>query len=173
MIWTWKLPNRIDLAPISVLKALTIGPLPWPPCRLSGRRVILLRVEVRFAILADAANKAENGKLNLLGTFDRISAKEFPATHLGAKLVVRLAMSSSETGKEHDIAFVLIDEDGKELAASRGKMKIKQVKAVLDSHVDLIVDFPVMPFPKPGNYRIDILVNDEQRADVKITMEQI
>ncbi|MCH8275057.1 MAG: hypothetical protein IH851_09725, partial [Armatimonadetes bacterium] len=114
----------------------------------------------------------ENGKLNLLGAFDRISIKEFPAAHLGAKVVVRLSCAATEAGKEHDIAFILLDEDGRELAATRGTLRFQPVRAALDAHLDLIVDFPVMPFPKAGRYRVDILVNNEQKMGVPITVEQ-
>ena len=60
-----------------------------------------------FAI-CDAATDSQ-GKLNILGAFDTIFAKELPARHPLCTIVVRVRFSREEEG-EHKIFIDLIDD---------------------------------------------------------------
>jgi hypothetical protein len=129
---------------------------------------ILDEVNIQFALLADAANKAENGKLNLLGVFDRILVADFPSAHAGAVLVARLSFTQLEIGKEFELNFVFVEEDGQGLAAVKGNLKLTGGQAGMNQHTDLIVPFPVMPLPQPGNYRFSVVLNGEDKAGVPL-----
>ena len=129
-------------------------------------------MKVQFALLADAANKTDSGKLNLLGVFDRINARQFPALHPSGTLVMRLVFSTLETGKEHGIRIVLVDEDGKELMAQEGKLNLGPRKGP-DAYADMIVPLMPMPFPTAGNYQLRILVDESDLFSVSLLLQTI
>jgi hypothetical protein len=47
-------------------------------------------MQVPLALLADHANVSAEGKLNLMGAFDVINARRFPAVHAQMHLVFRI-----------------------------------------------------------------------------------
>ena len=50
-------------------------------------------MDVTLALLADAANVSQDGKLNILGIFNGLGAAAFPATHPSMHLVLRFEAS--------------------------------------------------------------------------------
>jgi hypothetical protein len=69
------------------------------------------RMEVKLALLADAVNESREGKLNITGEFDVISAVSAPVRWPVMSFVVRVECSISE-GSRHTARFGLFDEDG-------------------------------------------------------------
>ena len=57
-----------------------------------------MKVEV-FA-LCDAATESQ-GKLNLLGTFDRLVAKQLPVVHPACAVAIRLRFDTMEVAAHH------------------------------------------------------------------------
>src|SRR5437870_3980178 len=72
-------------------------------------------MEVTLGVLADAANRADNGKLNMLGVFQTLYAYEVPARHPQMCLVLVFKDSPGEKGTTQRIKVVLMDEDGTQL----------------------------------------------------------
>ncbi len=68
-------------------------------------------MNVAFALLADAANVSREGKLNILGAFDRIYGSKFPLTWPRMMLVMRFVVSAAEYGTEKSIEIVTLDAD--------------------------------------------------------------
>src|SRR3989304_4884763 len=81
-------------------------------------------MEVAFALLADAANVSREGKLNVLGAFDRIYGSKFPLTWPRMVLVTRFIASAAEFGAEKSLEIVTLDADGKRLGGATGKMRV-------------------------------------------------
>lgn len=72
-----------------------------------------MNVEV-FALCDSATNN--QGKLNILGTFDTIMTKQVPLLYPHCALALRLRFNRIEQG-EHRLKVQLVDEDGKPLIA--------------------------------------------------------
>src|SRR5690349_5892757 len=70
-------------------------------------------MEIEIFTLADFAQD-NNSKLTVVGTFDSIHSKQFPAVHAACSLACRLRFSAKETG-DHDFKIRLINVDGKEM----------------------------------------------------------
>ena len=129
-------------------------------------------MEVAFALLADAANVSREGKLNILGAFDRVYGTKFPLTWPRMVLVTRFVASPAEFGAEKALEIVTLDADGKRLGAATGKMQVPTPKgsgrALKINHV-----LPMtVTFPGPGEYSIEILVNGEPKATVPLEVVQ-
>jgi hypothetical protein len=67
-------------------------------------------MEVEAFILCDCATD-QQGKLNILGAFDRLYARKIPAVHPACAVAVRLRFSKIEEG-DHTIRINFIDADG-------------------------------------------------------------
>jgi hypothetical protein len=128
-------------------------------------------MDVAFALLADAANVSREGKLNILGAFDRIHGSKFPLTWPRMVLVTRFVASAAEYGQEKALEIVTLDADGKRLGGATGKMRIPQGQAGRQLKINHVLPMTVT-FPAPGTYSVEILVNGEPKAAVPLDVAQ-
>ena len=128
-------------------------------------------MDVAFALLADAANVSREGKLNVLGVFDRIHGSQFPLTWPRMVLVTRFVASAAEFGAEKTIEIVTLDADGKQLGRATGKMTIGSAQAGRQLKINHILPM-AMTFPAAGEYSIEVLVNGEPKATVPLEVVQ-
>ena len=128
-------------------------------------------MEVAFALLADAANISREGKLNILGAFDRIYGTKFPLQWPRMVLVTRFEASAAEYGSEKSLEIVTLDADGKRLGSASGKMKIGTGQSGRQIKINHVLPMG-MTFPAPGQYSIEILVNGEPKATVPLDVVQ-
>ncbi len=128
-------------------------------------------MDVAFALLADAANISREGKLNILGAFDRIYGSKFPLTWPRMVLVTRFEASAAEYGSEKSLEIVTLDADGKRLGSASGKMKIGTGQSGRQIKINHVLPMG-MTFPAPGQYSIEILVNGEPKAAVPLEVVQ-
>ena len=128
-------------------------------------------MHVAFALLADAANVSREGKLNVLGAFDRIYGSKFPMTWSRATLVTRFVASAAEYGTEKNIEIITLDADGKRLGGATGKMQVPANKSGRQLKINHLLPLSIT-FPGPGEYSIEILVNGEPKASVALEVVQ-
>jgi hypothetical protein len=128
-------------------------------------------MEVAFALLADGANISREGKLNVLGAFDRIHGGSFPLTWPRMVLVTRFLASPAEFGTEKSIEIVTLDADGKRLGGASGKMKVPNRPSGRQLKINHVLPMS-MTFPAPGEYSVEILVNGEPKATVPLEVLQ-
>ena len=124
-------------------------------------------MDVAFALLADAANISQEGKLNILGAFDRIYGSKFPLTWPRMMLVMRFVASAAEFGTEKSIEIVTLDADGKKLGTLSGKVTIGAAQSGRQMKINHVLPM-TLTFPGPGEYSIEILVNGEPKAAVPL-----
>ena len=122
-------------------------------------------------MLADAANVSREGKLNILGAFDRIYGVKFPLRWPRMVLVTRFEASAAEFGSEKSLEIVTMDADGKQLGKASGKMKIGEGRTGRQIKINHVLPMG-MTFPAPGEYSIEILVNGEPKATVPLEVVQ-
>ncbi len=124
-------------------------------------------MDVAFALLADAANISREGKLNILGAFDRIYGSKFPLTWPRMMLVTRFVVSAAEFGTEKSIDIITLDADGKKLGSASGKMTVPAGQAGRQLKINHVLPM-TLTFPAPGQYSIEILINGEPKAAVPL-----
>jgi hypothetical protein len=128
-------------------------------------------MDIAFALLADAANVSREGKLNILGAFDRLHGAKFPLTWPRMVLVTRFVASAAEYGQEKALEIITMDADGKRLGGANGKMKVPQGQSGRQLKINHVLPMAVT-FPSPGQYSIEILVNGEPKATVPLEVVQ-
>lgn len=126
-------------------------------------------MDARHAFFCDAATSDSSGKLNVLGIFDNIKAKAFPATHPEMSLVLTLRGHRSEIGS-HALKINLVDADGKEiLPPIEGKFVLHP--EALDAN--LILHIQNLILPAPGTFSADITVDNHFLQSVALTVRAI
>ena len=80
-----------------------------------------------MALVADEANISQEGKLNVLGAFDRIAAPKFPTIHPKMVFVFRVEAGYGDGGVSVPVRVRLIDDDGGVLFDAGGEMRAPKV----------------------------------------------
>lgn len=129
-------------------------------------------MDVTLAVLADAANITEDGKLNLLGVFNEISAEDFPCRHPQMYCVVMFEAGPAEFNKKKVVEIAIVRPDGEVL----GKLEADDVTVPKPagkrtrSYVRMILNLQNVPFPEPGDYELSVLVGGEQKRSIPLTV---
>lgn len=124
-----------------------------------------------FALLADAATVDGAGKLNVLGVFDRIRAREFPARHGRIALVLRLSAGETDAG-QHRAEIRLRDPEDQDLVRLDGNLQVGAGPPGQDTHIPHVLNLDGLTFPQPGSYRFEIRVDDAIVATLPLILEE-
>ena len=129
-------------------------------------------MEVDLAVLADAANTTESGKINILGIFDRFTlGPEFPASSPTFSIVVRIVGHPSETGT-HQLLLQLADADGREIAKFGGEFTAERKKTTAKPFRVPVILGAQVNFPHPGEYSVDVLVDERWETSIRLEVRK-
>ncbi len=130
--------------------------------------------EIDYAFLADAAETVPGQKFHVLGGgVSRLGGRAFPLRHPHLALVVGLLVTAPETDRQHDIQFVLLDPDGKEVAEATGSLVAHGTGDGRDATLTFSIDLWNLTFPAPGDYSFRILVNGSERKRLPLTVSLV
>jgi hypothetical protein len=128
-------------------------------------------MNIQVAVLCDAATD-ENGKLNLLGTFDTIYAPQLPAAHPQCSVAVRITFNQDDEG-EHQLRLNFVDADGRSIMRDFPAIPF-QIVLPENMHFlsrNFIVNIHQMKFENAGPYSIDIIVDNESRTNIPLLVK--
>ena len=122
--------------------------------------------------LCYAARPGLQGELNILGATDMIIVPQFPIA-ISCHIVGKLRFQKIEEGLK-EIKFSIIDSDGKELqpAPPPQQIHIQIPSGASTASTSIVVGFPTLQIPKPGEYEIGLAVNGRQEMTVPIFVRQ-
>jgi hypothetical protein len=124
-------------------------------------------MEIDLAVIADAANVSQEGKLNVLGVFDTISAREFPFRHAAMVFVVRMTADFTEQGT-CKLEVRLMDADGGQVFKAEGPMEVSGGAPGRPAKPHVIIGLSGISFGKPGDYSFEILVDGQHMKSVPL-----
>lgn len=130
-------------------------------------------MEVTLALLADAANVSTDGKLNIMGIFNALGGTTFPVVHPQMALVLRFEATRAEEGKTRQIELQLADGDGKKLFKIGAQLVIPQGAPGSPIRLNHILMLHGIQFPKPGDYVFNVLVGDDQKAEIDLKLVEV
>ena len=125
-------------------------------------------MEISLALLADAANASQEGKLNLLGIFNAIYARAFPSVHLSAQLVLSFEASNAEAGRSKKIEIEFRDADGNKRLSSAATFVVPKGHIGYPIKWNHLVQLPPLRFEKPGDYVFHVVVNGEEKRSIPL-----
>ena len=119
-----------------------------------------------YSVLCDDVRREDNGKFILLGLFETIGAREFPAAH-PTLFVVNGWIAGA--GKFSQYSRIL-DPSGHELARDRETLF---ELANLKSRHSVIARFNNIELPQPGEYAVEVLLNGDLKVRYPLVVEQV
>jgi hypothetical protein len=124
---------------------------------------------VAFALLADAANVAADGKLNILGVFDVLRAASLPALHPRVHLVAKLKAQAADAGT-HRLALQVTGPGGATLLGTEVQVEIGTLPpGVSEADIPLVQAFD-LPLERPGPHAVLLLVDGRVAAQLNVTV---
>lgn len=129
-------------------------------------------MKVEILALCDYARGESNGKLYIIGAFDRVFAAQEPVPHALCALAARIRFESLETGvKNLSVSFV--DSDGAKIMPGLSAQINVQIAAEEPSAtVNFVLIIPQINFPKFGEYSIDFAVDSRIEASIPIYVQR-
>ncbi len=127
-------------------------------------------MQVTLALLADYANVTAEGKLNILGIFDRITVQELPAVHTQMHLVLRLESAPAEQSRNHDVEIRLQDPEGRTVVDVRGDLAPHGVPGRAAA-TNQILTFNNVQLNTAGTHAFVVTVDGAIRAEVPLGVE--
>jgi hypothetical protein len=129
-------------------------------------------MELEIFTLADFAQD-NNSKLTIVGTFDAINSKQFPAVHAACSIACRLRFASKEAG-QHDFKIRLIDVAGKELIQPiEGNIGINETQSGQSATINIVINFNQLKFEKPGRYSFELYIDGEWKSGLGLSLNQV
>ena len=129
-------------------------------------------MDIQIAVLCDAATD-NNGKLNLLGTFDTIYTSQLPAVHPQCSIALRMTFGKVEEGP-HKVKLNFVDEDGKLVMPSIDiPLEVTVPEDTIFISRNFIVNIQQLKFEKPGLYSIDIAMDGRQEGSIPLLVKQM
>jgi hypothetical protein len=127
-------------------------------------------MNLQVAVLCDAATD-DNGKLNLLGSFDTIYAPQMPAIHPQCAVALRVTFQPGDEGTRK-LALAFINADGRPIM--QGIELPVPVALPDDAHFltrNFIVNIQQLKFDEPGLYSVDVRLDDESQASIPLLVK--
>lgn len=129
-------------------------------------------MDVTFAVLADYANVSREGKLNVMGIFDRVFARQLPSRFPPMQLVIRLEALPAELGREHAIRIQLSDPGGGALFDINGGFTPRGPEPGQPVSVNHVVGLTDLPLQQTGVHTIAIWIDGERKRDVALRVDE-
>lgn len=126
-------------------------------------------MDMKFGLLCDAANVTNEGKLNILGEFNRIWSTSPPVRWPLCWLVARFEAHITE-GTDHALEVDLINEDGRSLMEERpsGALKFQPTGPGRPLRAQVMMRMQDIQFPEFGDYEFHFLVDGTHVGSVPI-----
>ncbi|UCE98961.1 MAG: hypothetical protein JSV82_07205 [Planctomycetota bacterium] len=129
-------------------------------------------MNIEAFLLCDCATDSQ-GKLNVLGAFDSIYAKQVPVVYPACTIAARIRFSKIEEG-QHSIRINVIDEDGREVAPRlENKISVKAPDGVDSSVVNLILNLQRLKLEDYGEYRIDLAIDNRLEGSLPFSVRKV
>jgi hypothetical protein len=129
--------------------------------------------DIEYAFLADAADARPGQKFAVIGGgVSRLGGPRFPLRHPHLALVCGLLVTTPELGTEHELQFLLLRPDGKQLSTATAKIQANGPQDGKDSVLTFSLDLWNLSFPMAGDYTIRILIDGSERKRLPLIVEQ-
>lgn len=119
-------------------------------------------MKITLAAIADYASVSAGEKLNVMGVFDTIFARNFPAVHPMLYIAVRLQFGNEDRLKSFDVRMHLEDEDGHRSLENTAHGKIGDVPPGEAGSANIVMGVPGLSLRGPGRYSFVVMLEKEE-----------
>jgi hypothetical protein len=126
------------------------------------------KLKVILCKFCDYACRVDGSKGCIIGMFDTIGGSEYPLVHPTFYICVEFEFDPFHAGETASVKMRLIDEDGREMMGIDGEFPIPNSEAGRPATMFELFRVDGLSFPKPGNYRLDVLHEGEPIAEARL-----
>lgn len=127
-------------------------------------------MKIEIFTLCDAATIDSGGKLNILGSFDRLMAQQAPITHPQCTLAIKLRFERPDEGQKR-IRIGFVDSDGKPVMPSVDTVTQVQFQPGDSSATaSVVVNIQQLKLPSFAEYSVNLIVDDRHEASIPLTV---
>lgn len=130
-------------------------------------------MKIPVAFLADEANISQDGKLNVMGIFDRIAASAFPTVHPKMVFVFRIHAEFTDVGRTAAVQVRLVDEDGGVIFEANGEIVSPTVNPGEFSTANQVFSLVGVQFSQPGVYKFLVSVDELELHETPFMVVQV
>jgi hypothetical protein len=129
-------------------------------------------MKIEIFSLCDAATDNQ-GKLNILGTFDQIYAAKMPVVHPACAIAMRLRFDKMEEGI-HRVNLQLVNPDGIPVfRPMEGEVNPRMAEDVESVAVNLILNFQHIKFEEYADYQINLSIDNVGMAVLPLRVREM
>lgn len=116
---------------------------------------------LRLAAVCEAARERPDGRLDLVGVFNELSAPGFPAMQDRMTAVFLVEWEPDESGRL-PLRADMLDETGRKLLTIQGHTDVEaRTSDRSPPQTRLIMPLEKVVFPKPGRYRFELVAGGD------------
>lgn len=130
-------------------------------------------MRISLALLADYANVSREGKLNIMGVFDNISATSVPTVHAQMQLVLTVEGSAIDAGKEHPLEIELQAPTKETVFKINGALNFGRVPTGGAVKANSTIQLNNLIFQQYGRYCFRISINGMMLTEIPFTVVEI
>lgn len=120
---------------------------------------------LRLSAVCEAAHERPDGRLDLAGMFNELSAPGFPAMQDRMTVVFLVEWDPSESGRQ-PLRADMVDETGRKLLTIQGHTDVEAREGGrAPAQTRLIMPLEKVVFPTPGRYRFDLVAGGDAVED--------
>jgi len=124
------------------------------------------QLKVEFLTLCDYAMMSQEGKLSVMGMFDRMFVRQVPSTFARFFIV---AVLSGEAESEYGVVLLIQSPTGKAVVPE----KELKVKLGTGGRTNIITDVVNFPLPEIGSYSLKITVGETEIGMLPFMVMQV
>lgn len=129
-------------------------------------------MEITLATVCDGAHERPDGKLDLVGIFNELRAPGFPAMQDRMTVVLAIAWSGGEAGRQ-PIRADLVDEADELILTIQGHTEVPAgAPDRAAPHTRLIMPIEKVVFPHPGRYWFRLTAGGDRRRACSLFVGQ-
>jgi hypothetical protein len=129
-------------------------------------------MKVEIFTLCDAATADAGGKLNILGSFDRLNANSIPVTHPLCALAIKMRFERLEEGQKR-ISISFVDADGTAVMPTLDAgSQVTFPPGESSVTACIVLQIQQMKLPNFGDYSIDLAVDGRHEASIPLFVKK-
>lgn len=126
-----------------------------------------IKPNLQFSVLCDDVRREDNGKFMLIGIFEAINAKKFPATHPSLFIINRWC--KGEGSFTQKIRITNTRDKGIVFQTEEQPFTLEDI----DRHHTLISKFNNLVFPGAGKYWLEVFLDKELVLNYPIMLKEV
>lgn len=116
---------------------------------------------LKLSAVCEVARERPDGRLDLVGVFDELSAPGFPAVQERMTVVFLVEWAADESGRQ-PLRADMIDESGRKILTIQGHTDVEARGADrAPAQTRLIMPVEKVVFPSPGRYRFQLVAGGD------------